>query len=545
MRIRVFNGMNRQDIKLPIKDAELNFMMKRIGVDQVTPVCKLVSAMDTEGLLDWAEGQMVNMDEINYLAKRMESLTNYEKDVIIALANDKGAGSVKDLINLTFSLKGISLITDFSDATQVGKRLYLDEFLGMTKSDEQEINFVKFAEKTFYEGRVQVLPHGVFVEHGFVLQEAYNGKTFPEYIYDSNDTIVSVEVQNKLGDKEYLYLPTNICEMNKVKARLQVQDFWECKVTDVNNMRLHETLLPSPEKINRIEDLTYFNELCQVVHRFDEARMTQLSMAVEFIGATDFKDITYIAKNLNAFEINPFVHSDEEYGRFLVTESGLFEVNELLLPYIDYEGFAKSKREGTLVESGYVANGFVGVDRKVQEYLQYGGEFADPLELDEDCFESFYLYSPLTANLVINGEDAGNLYRSDLISYEESIAEAIAQEECAGEEARGLMHYFSKDRGVASKVMAAYPKVKEVEGELYGVLECKISEPLTKEDIHILKDYWTGQMSDGWGEGFEQHPIEVEDGEIYVSFWNSEDFWSVMTEEELAEQQVQSMEMFY
>ena len=107
------------------------------------------------------------------------------------------------------------------------------------------------------------------------------------------------------------------------------------------------------------------------------------------------------------------------------------------------------------------------------------------------------------------------------------------------------MHYFDRSLVVAAKVMSAYPKVEIVDGEVYGVLECKVSEALTEHDIEVLKEYWTGQMSDGWGEGFEQHPILVEDGEIYVSFWNSENFWNVMTEEELMGGQVQGMDMCF
>jgi hypothetical protein len=34
------------------------------------------------------------------------------------------------------------------------------------------------------------------------------------------------------------------------------------------------------------------------------------------------------------------------------------------------------------------------------------------------------------------------------------------------------------------------------------------------------------------GESFEQRPIKVEDGEIYVSFWNSENFF-IKPEQEL------------
>ena len=469
-------------------------------------------------------------------------LTEYERKVLSAYAEDYGVATMQDLINLTFSMKGLSLLTDFSDARQVGERLYLDEFLGISEEEKAQTNFIEFAEKTLKESRVEVLPYGVFVDHGFEMQEVYNGKTFPAYIA-SDKTVAVVEVQNKTGDTEYLYLPTDICSMNKVKERLQVQDYWEMTVTGIENLRLPDILVPIPEDLKEIEQMTLFNEMCQAVKGFDEVKMNQLAMVAEFTGFNDFTDVAYIATHLGEFEVNPFVHNDEEYGKFLVTESGLFDVDELLLPHINYASFAADKKEGTLAASGYVEGGFVGAPRPIEEYGQYKGEFADPLELDYDCFEKFCLFSPLTANLMVEGVDEGNLYRSDLTQYAEVIAEAIAREDCVGEEARGLMHYFDESREVAAKVMSAYPKVAEINGELYGVLECKISEPLTEEEIKVLKDYWTGQMSDGWGEGFEQRPIDVEDGEIYVSFWNSADFWNVMTEEELMGGEVQGMDL--
>lgn len=428
-------------------------------------------------------------------------------------------------------MKGLSLLTDFSDARQVGVRLYMDEFLGMSEEEKEQTNFIEFAEKTLKESRVEVLPYGVFVEHGFEMLEVYNGKTFPAFVA-SEETVAVVEVQNKTGDTEYLYLPTDICSMNKVKERLQVQDYWEMEVIEIENLRLPDILVPTTEDLREVEQLTLFNEMCHAVKRFDEVKMNQLAMVVEFTGLCDFPDVAYIATHLGEFEINPLVHNDEEYGKFLVTESGLFDVDELLLPHINYASFAADKRVGTLVTSGYVEEGFVGAIRPIEEYGQYKGEFAEPLEIDYDCFEKFCLYSPLTANLMVEDVDEGNLYPSDLTQYAETIAEAIAREECVGEETRGLMHYFDESREVAAKVMSAHPKVAEINGELYGVLECKISEPLTEEEIKVLKEYWTGQMSDGWGEGFEQRPINVEDGEIYVSFWNSANFWSVMTEEE-------------
>lgn len=334
MRIKVLSG-GRKNIELSLSDAELNFQMRRIGIEETVPMCRLVEVSEKDNPLHRFEGQTVNMDEVNFFAKRMESLTEYERKVLSAYAEDYGVATMKDLINLTFSMKGLSLLTDFSDARQVGVRLYMDEFLGMSEEEKEQTNFIEFAEKTLKESRVEVLPYGVFVEHGFEMLEVYNGKTFPAFVA-SEETVAVVEVQNKTGDTEYLYLPTDICSMNKVKERLQVQDYWEMEVIEIENLRLPDILVPTTEDLREVEQLTLFNEMCHAVKRFDEVKMNQLAMVVEFTGLCDFPDVAYIATHLGEFEINPLVHNDEEYGKFLVTESGLFDVDELLLPHINY-----------------------------------------------------------------------------------------------------------------------------------------------------------------------------------------------------------------
>lgn len=392
MRIKVLSG-GRKSIELPLSDAELNFQMKRIGIEEIVPVCRLVEASEKDNPLCKFEGQTVKMDEVNFFAKRLDCFTEYERKVLYSYVTDYGVGTMQDLINLTFSMKGLSLITDFSDVEQVGKRLYLDEFIAIPEEEKQQTNFIKFAEKTFKESRVEVLPYGVFVEHGFEMQEVYNGKTFPEY-FASDEIVAAIEVQNQAGDTEYLYLPTDICSMNKVKERLQIMDFWELEVTDIHNLRLPDILVPMPENIDCVEALTLFNETCQAVRHFDEVQMKQLAMVVEFTGFSSPTEVTSLAKLLGEFEVNPFVHNDEEYGKYMVEESGLFDVDELLLPHINYASFAADKRQGTLVTSGYVEDGFVGATRELSEYQQYNGEFADPLEIDESCYETFQLYEP-------------------------------------------------------------------------------------------------------------------------------------------------------
>jgi hypothetical protein len=540
MRIRVAENGKSLNVELPMEDAQLAWQMKRLGNKNGNMCCTLETVWGEHSPLRRLVGQSINMDELNFFAKRFDSLTAYEQGVLGVYAYEQRIEKIKDLINLTYSMQGLSLLTDFSNPEQVGRRLYMDKYLGISENEERRIDFLEYGQKILAEGNCNILPYGVLVENGFVMQEVYHGRTFPEYWYDTGETVAVVEVKNQAGDREYLYLPTDIFSVDRMKSRLQIQDLCECRVEEIHNLRLPERLVPEPKRLCCVEELTYFNELCQKVSQFDPEQMERLAMAAEFVGAEKYTDITYVAEYLHEFEIVPAVHNDEEHGRFLVEKSGLFEVDESLLPYMNYAGFAADKREGTLVDSRYMQGGFIGAVRACHKYLEYQGEFAEQLERTEGSYNEFCLYSPLLGRLDVE-EEMEEVYPEDLTACKKQIMAAINHNQWLESQPRGLMHYFHENRAVAAKVYAAWPSVCELGGKLYGVLRCETNAPLTEEDIHVLKDYWTGQMSDGWGESFEQYPIRSEYGDLYVSFWNSGDSWQVMTLEETEIQQEAAM----
>ena len=538
MKIRAKNGGQTVDITLPATDMDMQYCMKCIGIEDIVPVCCISEVWDEPSYFGFLKDQTVSMDELNFLARRLDGMTEYEKRVVGVYSSETGMREMKQLINLTYSLQGLSLITDLTDGNRVGLRLYLDRHLAISEEEKSRMDFNAYAQKIFSEGKCKFLPHGILVDQGFHMEEVYNGKTFPEYIDRPDETVAVLSLENEAGDKEYLYLPTDISAMDKVKKRLNIAAFAEGIVNGIENIRLPESILPSPEDMcmslqGDVQKLTLFNEMCQTVSCFDEAKMDRLAMAAGFVGTSEFTDITYIAKNLDEFEIHPQIHTDKEYGEFLVKEAGIFEIDEFLLPYIDYAGVARDKRQATMADSGFIPEGFVGTQRAIREYQEYQGEFADLLEKNGIPCETFCLYSSLAGMMYQDGEEQETLYRSELADYEEQIQKAILKERHVEEEPRGLMHYFDGNRQVAAKVISAFPRVQNIRGELFGVLECSICQPLTQNEIYELKNFWDGQMSDGWGEGFEQRPIYTQEGELYVSFWTQERHWGVMTEEEL------------
>ena len=335
--------------------------------DAVKADCKVEKIDSFYTVLKRTEMLTVNVEELNYLAKRLDSFDTGEAAQFQAMAHKLELFELKDLINLTFCCQQATVISDFSDLAAIGRDHYMNLHGGSASVDELNALDVKETARRLIEsGSGTITPYGVVYDNGMKLEQIYDGHFFPCYYYEPNVITVAVTSKAEPEDTEHitwLFLPTVQEEIDRALLRGGITD-----PADVR-LRLVDSQLPNEVDVlldMERENLSDLNALAQATDGLSKADMERLGAVVMLAEPTSAVQIKNLTENLDLFDFAPGAHSPAEYGKYMIRQSGHFDYDENLDAFYDYEKYGTERtneEDGVFTDRGYIAyKGYISMD---------------------------------------------------------------------------------------------------------------------------------------------------------------------------------------
>ena len=191
--------------------------------DAVKADCQVQEINSFYSVLKRTEMLTVNVEELNYLAKRLDSFDTGEAAQFQAMAHKLELFELKDLINLTFCCQQATVIADFSDLAAIGRDHYMNLHGGCAKTEELDaLDGEATARQLIESGSGMITPYGVVYDNGMKLEQVYDGQFFPCYYYEPNAITVAVTAKSEPEDTEHitwLYLPMAQEEIDRTLQR--------------------------------------------------------------------------------------------------------------------------------------------------------------------------------------------------------------------------------------------------------------------------------------------------------------------------------------
>ena len=327
--------------------------------DVVKADCKVQAIDSFYAVLKRTEMLTVNVEELNYLAKRLDGFDIGEAAQFQAMAHKLELFELKDLINLTFCCQQATVITDFSDLSAVGRDHYMNLHGGCAKTEELDaLDGEATARRLIESSSGTITPYGVVYDNGMRLEQVYDGRFFPCYYYEPNAITVAVTARSEPEDTEHitwLYLPMAQEEIDRALQRAGITD-----PADVR-LRLEDTQLPDEVDVlldMEQENLADLNALAQAADELSSDDMKKLGAVITLAKPQNAEQIKNLVENLDLFDFAPGAHTPEEYGKYMIQQSGHFDYDENLDKFYDYEGYAlqrMNEEDGMFTDRGYIA----------------------------------------------------------------------------------------------------------------------------------------------------------------------------------------------
>ena len=335
--------------------------------DALKADCKVEKIDSFYSVLKRTEMLTVNMEELNYLAKRLESFDTGEAAQFQAMAHKLELFELKDLINLTFCCQQATVITDFSDLAAIGRDHYMNLHGGSASVDElNALDGEETARRLIESGGGTITPYGVVYDSGMKLEQVYDGRFFPCYYYEPNAITVAVTAKSEPEDTEHitwLFLPMVQEEIDRALLRGGITDPSEIRLSLEDSWLPHEVLdLLDMDHV----DISELNALVQALDEFSDMSIRKYAAAAVMARPHTTEQAKHLAENLDLFDFAPSASTPEEYGKYMIQKSGRFDYDENLDAFYDYEKYGTERmnaEDGMFTDRGYIAyKGYISME---------------------------------------------------------------------------------------------------------------------------------------------------------------------------------------
>ena len=161
----------------------------------------------------------------------------------------------------------------------------------------------------------------------------------------------------------WLYLPTDEEQLHRALLRSGIAD------PEDFHFRLEDSVFPAGVEAVldvQLESIYELNRLAQAVNRLSWDQRMKLGAVAAMAEPVNARQLRQLVENLDQFNFAPGVRSPEEYGRYLIRDSGYFAYDPNLEEFYDYEKYGlqrMAQETGCFTEQGYLS--YPGLSEKV------------------------------------------------------------------------------------------------------------------------------------------------------------------------------------
>lgn len=368
-----YNG-NSAEIDFPVSDDLLNDILVESQMPTDTTLLFFVEDIHYPVELSALNAEDINLDELNFLARRLDSFTDDELEQFYAAVEQRNAKSLKDLINLTYNLDKFTIIKDVSDITKVGRAYTLNTEGSVPADSRYDNKYADIGRKLLGSGK------GIFTEHGLLfvedkpIEELYDGKIFPGFAYQS--CIVNVDVEYK-GRYESLFLPESQLAIDKAVRRLGADSIDDCDCTREFETPLYRQFSVQFERILDNEGIAALNVLAHELDTYD-IDSEKLKAAMEMTSVSSSTNMIALINHLDDLELITDIDDGDydEVGRYYIDHTDGYEIDPELEDYFNFDEFGKhiaDEYSGQFTSCGFIYyNGVKTMDEVLDDLEDEG-----------------------------------------------------------------------------------------------------------------------------------------------------------------------------